>query len=278
MKKIYILFLFLIFNFLFSSRTLAQTCSSCTTSNCCGSACSAGEHCKTFSNPPPECGCEPLPGSTPTPTQPLNPTSPPGQPTPTPGGGGGTIPTPTPTGPTPTPACTADCSGTWCRDIAGTRCQDNRDCASGYTCNGATKHCQKCSTPGLSCCTYCVPQGFGCTPPGPPCYWCKSCKKYKCKQVQPDICYTDIFESESTIPCAQACTGVNCGAIRCGVAESQCYEDCTVNEQCQSLPPAVSYDPKGWLDIADCNTISGWACDGDDYNQAIMGEAAPHPQ
>ncbi|MBI2628136.1 MAG: hypothetical protein HYW71_01715, partial [Candidatus Niyogibacteria bacterium] len=30
-----------------------------------------------------------------------------------------------------------------------------------------------------------------------------------------------------------------------------------------------SNNPKGYLDGADCNVISGWACDADDYNQSL---------
>ena len=158
MKKIYILFLFLIFNFLFSSRTLAQTCSSCTSSNCCGSVCSAEQYCKTFA--PGECGCIDLPANTPTPTPPQqNPT-----PTPTPSGGGGATPTPTPTAtPTPNPAC-----------VPNPGCVYYGSCTTVSQCTGSTStvscvnnQCKYCDNlvpcPNATCPTFWVPGGWSCS-------------------------------------------------------------------------------------------------------------------
>jgi len=166
------------------------------------------------------------------------PTRPPQQPTPTPVPGGGPTPTsggstPTPSGPTPTPQCTANCSGETCADVAGTSCTNDDHCTSPYKCNTSTHQCQLCTTPGKSCCYYCVPQGFGCD--WNPCPLCKSCKKYRCLGVQPDVCSSNQFDVETLIPCAQACEGVPCGGITCGVDVGRCFWDCDVGPNCQPL-------------------------------------------
>ena len=271
MKKFVFLISLLLFGIFFLSLTSFSFAGGACTDECyagcpCGYCqvgdmdCSGGNTCCRVcdTNPCPT-PTQQAPASTPTPTP-----VPGGGPTPTSGGS-----TPTPSGPTPTPQCTANCSGEWCADIVGTSCTNDDHCTSPYKCNTSTNQCRLCTTPGKSCCHYCVPQGFGCD--WNPCPLCKSCKKYRCLGVQPDVCSSNQFAAETLIPCVQSCQGVSCGAITCGVDVSQCFWDCDVGPNCQPLnppsPPAA--DPKGWLNWANCDSIGGWACDESDYNQPI---------
>ena len=105
-------------------------------------------------------------------------------PTATPPSGGGTTPgaTATPGGgagppltPVPTTACSINCNRQVCGDTASS-CSSNADCGSPYTCNTSSGKCQLCTNPGVECCGYCVPQGWGCS--GSACASYKSCKAW----------------------------------------------------------------------------------------------------
>lgn len=60
---------------------------------------------------------------------------------------------------------------------------------------------------------------------------------------------------------------VSCGDGTCNGSETcgTCAADCGA---CPT-PPPVEYDPVGNHDAATCNTISGWACDQNNYSQAL---------
>lgn len=68
--------------------------------------------------------------------------------------------------PAPTPRCNISCDGEICGDVHGS-CTGNdlTGCAGGANkCDGTS--CKKCTTPGIKCDCYCVPQGFGCSAGG----------------------------------------------------------------------------------------------------------------
>lgn len=145
------------------------------------------------------------PYNTPTPV----PNPPPGGVTPPPG-----VPTPTPP-PQGGNTCQANCSGQVCGTVAGTYDCRVSGCGGNGTCDPMDGFCKRCTTPGRSCCNYCVPDGWGCG--GNPCPFRQNCKG---------------FSSSGNLICDQTiiCGGTNPCA---GSATSTCY-DCY--EDCPAIP------------------------------------------
>ncbi len=131
--------------------------------NCqCGYVCSGDNYCR------PGVG-NPCPTSIPVIPPTSVPQPPPGGVTPPPG-----VPTPTPP-PAGGNTCHANCSGQVCGTVAGSYDCRSRGCGDG-TCDTNDGYCKKCTTPGTSCCNYCVPEGWGCD--NASCPWKISCRSY----------------------------------------------------------------------------------------------------
>lgn len=155
-------------------------------------------------------------------------------PTSTPRPRSGTLPTPTVAAgqPTPTPVladqCSVDCSGQVCADDPNASCSDNSQCIGGMFC-GPAGFCRKCTTPGVKCCGYCVPLGWGCSGG---CVRVKGYKKAGCKEWNSSTCYScnsidgggDCqWAGEGEVACNGAVGGNACGSATCGVYYSSCY-------------------------------------------------------
>jgi len=212
----------------------AVICAECNGAGCdqgCGSGwrCQYNSQCSGY-----QCYVDSSCGSHPEPT--TAPTNAPGGVTLSPG-----VPSPTP--PPGGSSCTADCGGETCGEDLNSNCTSDAQCASGYTCNLATSHCQLCTTPGLSCCTWCVPQGWGCESSN--CTWVKNYKKVACKDWNTSTCYNcpDIngggdcaWAGEGTVSCSGAAGGNSCNAVTCPVRYSSCYQECPVNPTPTPIP------------------------------------------
>jgi len=191
-------------------------------------------------------------GTNPCPTQPpvIQPTAvpqkPPGGVTPPPG-----QPTLTPPPPSSND-CTANCSGTVCGDDTSSPCESDANCVSGngYSCNLSTHYCQKCTTPGLSCCSYCVPQGWGCSGSG--CAWSRSYKKVGCLKYGNDLSFCSTCTSidgggsncqwagEGRTGCNNVESANSCDSGVCSVFYGNCEQVCPVNPTPTPLPPPCS--------------------------------------
>ncbi len=73
--------------------------------------------------------------------------------------------------------------------------------------------------------------------------------------------------------CIPSCGGWSACSVSCGggsQTQTCTNADCStyVNSQSCNTQACVN-NPKGWHDGSDCNSSVGWACDADDYNQAL---------
>ena len=135
------------------------------------------------------------------------PQPPPGGVTPPPG-----VPTPT-SPPQGGNTCQANCSGQVCGTVAGTYDCRVSPCGGNGTCDPMDGFCKRCTTPGRSCCNYCVPDGWGCG--GNPCPFRQNCKGWN---------------AEGNLICDQTiiCGGTNpCSGSATSTCYT-CYEDCPV--------------------------------------------------
>ena len=161
------------------------------------------------------------------------------QPTNTPpAGGGATVTpggpptnTPVPGVPLPTNACTVNCSGRVC-GTTNVSCTSASDCTSGYTCENG--HCARCTTPGLACCGYCVPQGWSCQASS--CDYAKSCKAWSGPNQTGNLVCDQQVACAAANPCANAQGAVSWSC-------SECFEDCGGGGgggSCTNAPAAVT--------------------------------------